>query len=252
MSKLIIAAMLAAGVAFGQPMGWFAMQQAATSEKQTEWESAGLDKNLVAYFSMDEFTENNIYDSVKNAKMEIYGNPTITTNETRVCVFLDGNDYIYSTNSFDFNPNGDVTFSAWVYKIADSSGDYSFIFDSGTNQFNNIFFSIKDSDEKLYLGRTYIAEDISADKPVPRFINNWHNIVFTKTDSGQKLFIDGNLVTSSSLSLSYATNTTIVIGGEATPIASYLNGFLDEVALWKCELTTNQIYKIYSERLERR
>jgi len=134
MSKLcvvVFAAMLAAGVALGQPMGWFAMQQ--TVQVGGGDTVAFPTNGLLAGYSMESVSGSTINDvfGVNNATMafdqyfffdDAYG---IVSNGVR-CVIGGG---INISTPIDINANADFSISLWVKSDATSTSTMNIIHD---------------------------------------------------------------------------------------------------------------------------
>ena len=80
-------------------------------------------------------------------------------------------------------------------------------------------------------------------------LNAWHHIVITYTLSGYalKMYVDGNLVSQNSVNVgTFNTSTTVKIGTGTDSGTNWLNGYIDEVALYNYPLTPNQVTRHFT------
>jgi len=77
-------------------------------------------------------------------------------------------------------------------------------------------------------------------------VNNWHHIVFVfdSTANEIKFYLDGNLDKTTTVTIGTAGSIKTI--GSYNEILHYLNGKLDEFAIWNTALTSTQVSEIYN------
>jgi len=64
--------------------------------------------------------------------------------------------------------------------------------------------------------------------------NEWHHVAFTFDGSTRRLYIDGNLDTTSAIDHTVVlSSSNLVVGGNSSEKGDFLKGKLDEVRIWK-------------------
>ena len=168
--------------------------------------------------------------------------PSTTTNTSTLS--FNGTNSFIDTNSTVLNGLSKVTISFWLRT-------------SNVNQ-NGHMFGNRTSNSGLamqfYTNNTayiYINNETKTFTTSSYFINNtWHNFVLIfdgslGTNDRLKAYVDGNLITFSSVSsTTLLTSTSNLILGYS-PNAAYFDGLLDEFAVWDTILTSCDITGIY-------
>jgi DNA-binding beta-propeller fold protein YncE len=180
------------------------------------------------------------------------GNCTITGNANAVTTTAEikygsasldcsaGNAYVYvssaSTGVMDFG-TGDFTIECWMYRT--SSGSRDFVCDTRQNTGNTgSFFLVVGTDNKLEWSANNISNSAKSTGTVP--INQWVHLAVSREGTDIRLFIDGNLENTSTLSSSLVDDTN----GTYPPIiattgytwgatAPALNGYMDDFRVTK-------------------
>jgi hypothetical protein len=180
------------------------------------------------------------------------GNCTITGNANAVTTTAEikygsasldcsaGNAYVYvssaSTGVMDFG-TGDFTIECWMYRT--SSGSRDFVCDTRQNTGNTgSFFLVVGTDNKLEWSANNISNSAKSTGTVP--INQWVHLAVSREGTDIRLFIDGNLENTSTLSSSLVDGTN----GTYPPIiattgftwgttAPALNGYMDDFRVTK-------------------
>jgi hypothetical protein len=99
-------------------------------------------------------------------------------------------------------------------------------------------------------GILQISVDYKAGSPFfgGRFVfdNKWHHVVVTMNGVTVSLYVDGVLDTSAAIAnVAVTSKVTLGTSGRAQPVAYWLNGLLDEVALYAVALTPAQVLAHY-------
>lgn len=146
------------------------------------------------------------------------------------------------------HPIGDVSisYSLW-FNSSNTSGDRDLI-SVGTPGLTNSRSCIANA----YWGKmVYVVQDSGdfiTNYTVP--INTWHHIVFTKTGSSVKFYVDGNIVDSTNLSITQNVNDTrIVFGSTGTNWGDgeYYEGTLDDIRIYDRVLAPTEINNLFNE-----
>ena len=78
---------------------------------------------------------------------------------------------------------------------------------------------------------------------------NWHNVTFTYSSSGMKIYIDGSLNVSNTVDVISLTTASgnFLIGARSISgtLSKYFNGSIDEVAIFNTALSASKIQQIY-------
>lgn len=146
--------------------------------------------------------------------------------------FSGANSDSFVTSSFSSVAGTPFTMSVWVKTASTANDTMVFLGDGSTGSSYNTL-KIQGGSARVVIRNT---TEIQASGPSVRD-GNWHHVVgvYNGTDS-RELYVDGNLVNSSSTDVSDVTLTRFGIGGltRNTPVApvDLFTGDLDEVALW--------------------
>jgi len=171
---------------------------------------------------------------------------------------FDGTSYIDVSDKFNFIHNTkEFTISLWLkmdsYNATVSSvlvgnnytgSNIGFQFwidnrQNGTTRTNALKFNLWDGTNTAELAQDSVVVD-----------NNWNHFVVTADGTTLKYYKNGSQLTDTD-SLPSSTSTTgfanlRLAANTNTPIASYLDGKLDEVAVWNTALSADAITEIYN------
>lgn len=183
------------------------------------------------------------------------GNNTATVNGP----ILTENRYGQTNTAYNFNGSGnyieyttnllrkrEFTMSAWV--MANSiSGSTQYILsqgEAGTNTFQGLgvnssgwfFQSYSNSGQSIIYNSTSLAT------------NQWVHLTAVRTYQSLKLYINGNLVTSTSNSsiIPFKTSDIGRVGANSSTLGNYFNGKIDDVKLYKGALNDEEVYALYA------
>lgn len=171
--------------------------------------------------------------------------------------YFDGsNDYVDLGTNFESTLlNSDFSVSVWV-KATDgnpSSAEY-FI---GTKDGNdNFWLRVEtDGDVQFYYKEGTTESNLIASGYFANGASDWVNLVFTLSNSAQKIYANGVVIASGTVSLDSSgfaqdTNRNLVIGGRnnAGTIDGFFNGYICNVGVWSTVLTQSQIKSIMNKR----
>lgn len=231
---------------------------------------AGLDKDLVFYFTFDNVKGKRVLDAsgnnldakvVRNVNFVRgkYGNAFQITADTEECISIPNSDAL--------NIN-EITMSAWVYREnwADGSGHWfdkgSYANLGGMHAYGMAVFQAKDAQGRfggikkgtvlaMILGGKGHQSSISGTLPKIEE-NTWHHIVGTYDGAFMKIYLDGEVFLDGSrfgldpFKLVANTNDEALRIGCAKDRRQYAlrDGLIDEVALWRRALTQTEIKTI--------
>ena len=156
------------------------------------------------------------------------------------------------TNDFSYQRTDKFSISFWI--ITEQDGDY--IMGNRSAGMAGWFVEIQGNVIKFSLSDDSGAT-ISADSTATITNGSWHHVAITysgnSSGSGIKIYVDGLDVTDTQAGtlIDVSTNGSFLIGndsGTAPTAGKYLDGSLDDVALWSStELSSAQIALIYNK-----
>ncbi|HEY6167967.1 MAG TPA: LamG-like jellyroll fold domain-containing protein [Verrucomicrobiae bacterium] len=230
----------------------------------------GYDPTLLLYYDFDSGSSNDRSGNARTATLDKdgTGNYQLVTNAAPPSlapfdlVTLDLTDNgnsnsarLYRTipsGEYNFN-NADWTFACWFRRDTVVNDDLLFhigIGDAAGNDGHELYAYLATSNNSVRL-RHYDASsvlDMNLSTPATALPNEWHHlaVTFDRTNSSKgdfKLYFDGALAASTNGITLGMTQTNIVFGGHdnTNNTHRWFSGALDEVAVWKVALTSNQV-----------
>jgi hypothetical protein len=204
-----------------------------------------LDEYTVAYWSFDEAEGTTAYDSSGNGNDGTLENGVqwVDGKYGKALEFDGVDDYVDIGNN-QFLPTTAITISMWIQTSATDEVDL-FISDQSYSTYT---FRIEDNEFYFRIipqtsttsGQTIITSTSSVSD------NYWHHIVGTWDGSDMKLYIDGSLNVSESMTTSPVSfNSDNAELGRFPSSAAYYNGKIDEVAIWNRALSSEEISRLY-------
>ena len=157
------------------------------------------------------------------------------------------NDYLYHSPNSIFNfGTGDFTISSW-FKITDFSNypyllDFRFVGNAPENALSVYFYPTG----KLEVYASGAAV-INASDSTAISTGVWKNLIL-KRESGtlSSHFDGGSADVTASCTTNFNSTPPLYIGRRSPTNSQYLEGSIDEVAVWNTALTSTQISEIYS------
>lgn len=164
------------------------------------------------------------------------------------------------TTSFNIGRTNDFTISFWVKDISDSNyGSYAYKWVAGVYNNDYIPINYNKTTGKISLS-VHDGTTALGDLETPALDDNWHHIVFTQDVNVEtKLYLDGVLQTSETISHASMTQRRSVSGGTGfyfgqNPSNSStdlrLKGSIDQVRIYSTALTSSQVTQLYNEKPE--
>ncbi len=222
---------------------------------------AGSMTELIAQWRLDALswdgTANEVQDSSTNGYHGAANSaetPPVTANETPVVAGDTGTCrygvFEASTNTelvipdpgtdsdFDFDDSDAYSMAAWVYLDGEPALP-------GTVLRKNNNYQLLISDAKkvvLSWGDQGGPQTLKGD--IALAINTWHHIAVTVTPSARTIYVDGvqDVVSAQTVNGVETDDSPIMIGGKEAGLSAYdFNGYIDEVNLYRGELTASQI-----------
>ena len=177
-----------------------------------------------------------------------FQHPLVRSNNPMV--FDGSNDYVDTGASPRalVGSSSAFTVSAWI-NAQDDDNDYIVgAMESGAERF---YFRVFDVSGTGYIRWGY-GSSASSDTDAPISLNQWHHVVWTYDNTNAKVYVDGSLKNTTSLSGQAITNTDNLYIGALNNNGSSVNywkGFINDVAIWDSALTANEITALYNSGL---
>lgn len=215
------------------------------------------DNGLVAYFPMDE-TSGQLVKNVAGTKSGIATGTTVTTGyNSNARSFNGSSDYLSLAYNPVFNPSV-LTVASWIK--TNSSATQSVValpgcdFDQSPCAYTPYQLYIDGGYLKAQLYNNS-SQTITLTSPTQVNTNNWHHVALSFGGGVAKLFIDGEVVASDSLSgtMSQVTNDRLFIGATwlySTGVGRYFAGLIDEVRIYNRALSADEILLQYDSRMK--
>ena len=160
------------------------------------------------------------------------------------------NDYMDIGDSDDLLVGTNHTISTW---FKNSSGTRAYMFQSrrgstSTNLSVGVNMNASGAEAAGWIGiviytgsgHSYTAYDGNVDDGA------WHHFAATVSDGGQKLYLDGSLIASSTNAFPNDASGHHSIIGSNSGSDRFMNGNIDEVALWNTVLDADAVTAIYN------
>ncbi|MBU0532584.1 right-handed parallel beta-helix repeat-containing protein, partial [Candidatus Micrarchaeota archaeon] len=146
------------------------------------------------------------------------------------------------TGSSSLNIVNDITVSTWVYLPATTHSSWNYFIDHNGKYEFDIYGTGMEPRFKLENNvGTYF--EVSSSEALNT--HEWYHIVATRNGSAVRLYVNGvQKASRTDFTGSIATSTDpLTIGGDDG--SSYLNGSIDEIAIWNRSLTADEIMDLY-------
>ena len=164
---------------------------------------------------------------------------TLTTNRfgnANSAYSFDGvNDYIEVLNSQSLSNSIVITNSIWVY-----FNDWNL---SNSNWFATIE---KPGQYSLQLNRITNNSASLYGVTIPVLSNQWNNIIFSLENGIVKIYSNGVFCGSNLVSV-ISSNNSFFFGMDPGGVTEFLNGKLDDIAIWNRSLTPSEIQQLYTQ-----
>ncbi|NTW32789.1 MAG: hypothetical protein HGB12_09215 [Bacteroidetes bacterium] len=204
------------------------------------------DANLIAYWRLE-----NIADSKGSYTLTNVNNATFTTAKINngVNLVAASSQHLYNAST-SLNLTGSFTYSVWFYST-DVTQDQRFFGERISN--NSIGASMIFINSSHIKAETYSVSGGWLSFDGGAILNNtWYHAAFVKAaDNEWHFFLNGVEVASSTASRSLSNNLKVgfAIGANAqgsNGVGSYMNGLVDDAAVFSRALSANEISSIYT------
>ncbi len=236
-----------------------ALSRGRKKARYTSWvalkHSNESDPDCVAYYPFEEGEGEKLKNHAKAAETDFGGiyppdllDGTISGAtwlergrfEEKPCLYFDGNDYIDCGNSVSANIEGEITLEAWV------SGRCSGTIISKSNGTTYFSLSVSGNKPSGTIGETIGSKTLTGSSTIND--DKWHQLVLTYNDDKDEdninLYCDGKNCAHDSTDVSLSAQEQ---EGSTLTIGSNFTGKIDEVAIYKKELTSEEIKDRYEK-----
>jgi hypothetical protein len=148
--------------------------------------------------------------------------------------FNGSSDYIQLPDPFSHTNH---TIAAWVY--AEDDGNYKHIFDNRDGNNDGVFFRSSNTE-----GIQYYINGGDGALSTSTFANEWVFAVGTYDGATAKLYVNGSVEGTESISTSVAVSSDSKIGKNNYTTGNYFNGNLANVAIWNRALSSDEINSV--------
>jgi hypothetical protein len=222
--------------------------------------------NMIAYWQMDEGSGSIVSDSSGNEHTGTVYEASWTSGISSNALSFDGiNDYVAISYDSDFAytiGQDDLTLSAWVYPHSKDSSESGAIYSDRAVGNDVVAVSMKVSSGMFNVGGwSPTSDSYTVQASVPAN-NKWYLMTAVFDSSEVKLYIDGTLKSSASLSGVSLTNggTGMMLGKhQGGSWSNYFDGIIDDVRIYNKALSSSEVAAlcnpaeltvIYSENLD--
>ena len=150
----------------------------------------------------------------------------------------------------NFGPNDSLTISAWVQYFANTAGTKSWIVGKGGEEPAHFLFGYHSEASGLRLKLDDGGTDMKLDVAFTPD-DEWHHIVAVRDkDAGEaRIYIDGELVASGADGTNDTTNDFPLHIGQRGDNSEFMNGAMDEMAIWRVALTEDEVASVMNDGL---
>ena len=212
----------------------------------------GLLPGLVGLWHLDELDGIIAYDSSGNGN-----NGTLHNFESPYgwvsgmfgnALSFDGvDDYVDCGNDESLDPGDNITIEAWIYPTSWAHDAYVGIVskrDAWAGMDWELYYDRATSRIRVVMGNTVVIHGANTSPS----LNAWHHLVYTKSGSVHKLYLDGVNTDTSTYAITIPTGDRVRIGllGGDFPNRFAFSGTIDQVRIWDGALTESDIEYNYS------
>ncbi len=215
--------------------------------------STGQVETPIAYWSFDENSGKVVGDATGNGHDGVLDGPQWVTGKFRGALEFDGvDDFAEVANHPDLNfgPDDSFTIAAWVKYSSSTIGTNSWIVGKAGHlpahyifghhvTANGFRLKLDDGGTDLKLDAAFTPDD------------EWHHVAIVR-DKGAgeaRMYIDGDLAASGPDSTNDSTNDAPLHIGQRGDGTEFMNGVIDELAIWRAALTDDEIERVMNDGL---
>lgn len=216
---------------------------------------AGVVEDPIAYWSFDENVGSMAEDATGNSHDATFDGPQWVAGKFRGALGFNGSsDFaeVADHPDLNFGPDDSLTIAAWVKYSSDVAGTNSWIVGKaghlpahylfGYHQTANGFrLKLDDGGTDLKLDAQFSPDD------------QWHHLATVRDkDAGEAMiYIDGQLAASQTDGTGDTTNDAVLHIGQRGDGTEFMNGAVDELAIWRVALTEDEITEVMDDGLAR-
>ena len=164
-------------------------------------------------------------------------------------IYFDGAvDYVDMEDALDINPS-EFTISAWIKRHEADSGTKSIVSKRNTAFTQGYDFRILNDNRIEMIWKNGSDQSLISTTQIPN--EEWHQVAVTYDGVALVMFIDGIKETGAGKSAPIDTDESFYIAaaGKGTPV-QHFRGNIDEVRVWKKELTQDQLRFIMNQEID--
>ena len=208
--------------------------------------------DLVALWHFDEGVGITTSDSSGNPNDgTLMGGTSWTNGKFGNALSFDGvDDYVDCGNDESLDPGDNITIEAWIYPTSWTHDTYVGIVskrDVWAGMDWELYYDKATSRIRVVMGNKVVIHGANTSPS----LNAWHHLVYTKSGSVHKLYLDGVNTDTSTYAITVPTGDTVRIGllGGDFPNRFAFSGTIDEVRIWNRALTDTDITYNYDNSL---
>ena len=198
-----------------------------------------------AYYRFNEGSGNVLVDSSGNGRNGTYVNTPTLGQSGRLAE--GGNSAVrftagsgeHATIPYSFGSTGAVTIEAW-FNSAGTTNDWQILLSSPAGSFVDLFFDVGNRVYSL----TQTPAGSSQIGSLAALSSGWNHIVLVADSTGQKLYVNAALA-ASGLPGGLTPTSSLIIGADNPAGGFFLNGWLDELAIYPRVLSQATITQNY-------
>ncbi len=197
---------------------------------------------LVALWHMDEGSGSTVYDSVGNNDGTITGATWVDGKFGKALSFDGVDDYVAVPDSASLDGMAELTISVWV-KFNSLTGTWNHIIEKYGSPWDVYGISVNTNTGTFRYGITTDVDGATGwlDSGYSVDMDTWYFLTLSYDGSDLKFYIDGNLHNSTSWTGNLITSNEILEIVETANQNYYVNGTIDEVAIYNRALTPEEI-----------
>ena len=178
----------------------------------------------------------------------IYGATPGVAGKFGNALSFDGvDDYVDCGNDESLDPGDNITIEAWIYPTSWAHDAYVGIVskrDAWAGMDWELYYDRATSRIRVVMGNTVVIHGANTSPS----LNAWHHLVYTKSGSVHKLYLDGVNTDTSTHTITIPTGDRVrigLLGGDFSNRFAF-SGIIDQVRIWDGALTKSDIEYNYS------
>src|SRR3989338_39996 len=209
-----------------------------------------LPEGAISYWKLDETSGTTAYDSFGTNNGTLYNSPTWTSGKFNNALNFTGGtgtdaDYVQVNNSYSINPER-ITVEAWAKSGGATWNNYGTIVSKRDAYILHPVSASKNMQFYIYAGGAWQSVTFTADGSFD--ITQWHHYVGTYDGSNIKIYVDGVLKTTTAYTgVINITDTGVLTIGRDDGLDRYLNGSIDDAAVYNRALTADEVLGRYGD-----